>query len=232
MKMAQTKLPYLVGIYITALLLRPILASKILSISGIIVPAGLLVFPLSFICNDIFTEVYGYERSRSIVWAGLFCQILACLIITLAVLLPGAPFWNNQESFSLILGQNARMTCASMLGCFLGEITNSYVISRMKYYQRGAKGFPLMGRFVASTIAGELVDSVLYISLAFTGIYALNHVLVMILSTWILKSLYEVILLPVSTKVCDSIKRTEAFDVIDNPITTDYGIFSEFRKVA
>lgn len=214
--------PYVVSLYITALILRPILTSKILSIGGIVFPGALLIFPLSFVCNDIFTEVYGYEKSRSIVWAGLFCQVLASIIITLVLVLPSAPFWLNQSSFEQILGQSVRVTAASLVGYFLGELTNSLILSKMKYRQGGTVGWAQTRRFVFSTIIGELVDSVVFLSLAFVGTYALGHVGTMIITTWVLKVIYEVLMLPLSTRISEKIKVLEGINVIDLPESTDY----------
>ena len=219
-----TLFPFIVSVYVTALILRPILAFKIIMIGGVTFPGALFIFPLSFVCNDIFSEVYGYEKSRSVVWAGLLCQILASLVIVLVTIAPSPDFWTHQDAFQLVLGQSFRITAASMLGCFLGEITNSVIISKMKFTQNGALGSAQSKRFVISTIFGELVDSLIFITLAFAGTYSIEKIVTLIFTTWGLKTLYEIIFLPFSTRIAQIIKKTEQVDVIDDPNDTDYSL--------
>lgn len=217
--------PYLVSVYITALVLRPVLISKILVVGGVIFPGALLVFPLSFICNDIFSEVYGFERSRNIVWAGLFCQVLASVAIVTVGFLPAPSIWNHQSAFDQILGQSPRIAAASLVAYFLGELTNSVVLSKLKYSQKGKGGFRQGYRFVVSTIAGEFVDSSIFISFAFVGMYEPKQIAAMIVSTWVLKSSYEFVLLPMSLRITQRVKRLENIDVIDDPKNTNYSFF-------
>jgi uncharacterized integral membrane protein (TIGR00697 family) len=219
-----TLFPYIVSVYVTALILRPILAFKIISIGGLTFPGALFIFPLSFVCNDIFSEVYGYEKSRSVVWAGLICQVLASLVIVLVTIAPSPDFWTHQDAFQLVLGQSFRITTASMLGCFLGEITNSMIISKMKFAQKGALGKAQSTRFVVSTIFGEFVDSLIFITFAFAGTYSIEKILTLVATTWVLKTLYEIIFLPLTTRVAQIIKKTEHIDVIDDPNDTNYSL--------
>lgn len=221
---AQSVYHMVVGLYVTALILRPILATKILMIGGLVFPGALFIFPLSFVCNDIISEVFGFEKSRAIVWVGLICQAIALFVIVLVGLLPSADFWNHQDSYEIILGQSPRIVFASLVGYYFGELVNSFVLSKMKYAQGGVSGRKQAYRFTLSTVAGELVDSLLFFAIAFIGIFSINKILLMILTTWVLKSLYEIAFLPLSTRIAQVIKEVEQTDVIDSPLTTDYRI--------
>lgn len=209
MKNNQFIFPTLISIYTTALILRGFLATKIVSVAGIVFPAGLVAFPLSFICNDIFSEVYGYKKTKGIIIAGLLAQLLSFALINIAILLPGAEFWHNEVAFNTILSQSLRITFASLIGYYFGELTNSFVLSRLKIKQNSKKGLPQAKRFVVSTIWGELVDSLLFVTLAFYGTYQFENVVKLILTTWILKTSYEIIFLPISIPIANYIKTLE-----------------------
>lgn len=211
-----------VSIYLTALTLRPILASKILSLGGINIPGAILVFPLSFVCNDIFSEIYGFKKSRAIVTAGLIMQLLSIFTISLVGILPAADFWDKQLAYDSILGQSPQIAAASLIGYYFGELTNSYIISRMKYVDNGKSGKKLVSRFVISTLIGEIVDSILFFSLGFAFTYKPAKILEMIINSWILKTSYEILLLPLSTKITLKIKQLEDTDIIDSPNHTNY----------
>lgn len=187
-----------------------------------IFPGALLIFPLTFVCNDIISEVFGFEKSRTIVWVGLVCQALALLTIVLVGILPSAEFWKHQNSYDIILGQSPRIVLGSFVGYYFGELTNSLIISKMKYSHNGRAGKKLAYRFVVSTIGGELFDSILFFTIAFMGIYSIGKICTMIITTWILKTLYEVILLPVSTRLAEKIKKIDQIDIIDTPLSTNY----------
>jgi uncharacterized PurR-regulated membrane protein YhhQ (DUF165 family) len=142
----------------------------------------------------------------------------------LAVTLPGASFWQEQLAFEKVLGQNLRFALASLLACYLGEIANSIVLSKLKYNQKGINNKQMRRRFVLSTIVGELVDSLIYILVGFTGILNLTIIFNLIVSTWILKCAYEIILLPLSVAICLHIKKYEGLDIIDEPANTSYSL--------
>ncbi len=200
---------YLASIYMSALILRPILASKILDLGGVIIPGAIVVFPLSFVCNDILSEVYGFKRTRHIICAGLICQILAILAIYLVSILPSASFWSLQGSYDSILGQSIRITFASLVGYFFGELSNSIIISNMKLVHNKNSKSLLAWRFLKSTLVGELVDSVLFMSIAFAFVYPLQKVITLIFTSWVLKTLYEVVLLPLSTLLAFKVQNKD-----------------------
>ena len=216
------------GIFCTALVMVPVLGSKFIAVGSFALNGSTLAFPITFIFNDILTEVYGYQRSRRIIWTGMGCQIFATLMIALIGVWPGADFWTNQPAFQTILGLAPRITFASLLAYFFSEFTNSVVLSKMKFWQEGKKGVKQAWRFVASTIAGELVDSIVFMSVAFIGVLATKDIVTTIFTIWIAKVLYEVIALPFSMRFANYVKKVEGVDKIDYPDHTNYNPFAVF----
>jgi len=216
------------GIFCTALVLVPVLGSKFIAVGSFALNGSTLVFPINFIFNDILTEVYGYKRSRRIIWTGMGCQIFATLAIVLIGLWPAANFWTNQSAFQTILGLAPRITVASLTAYFFSEFSNSVVLSKMKYWQKGKRGLAQAWRFIASTIVGEFFDSVVFMSIGFVGVLAGKDILITVLTIWIAKVLYEVIALPFSMRFTNYVKRIEGVDKIDYPDRTNYNPFSVF----
>ena len=218
------------GVFTAALVLVPSTASKFIAIGSHNVPGGTLIFPLTFIINDILTEVYGYERSRRIIWTGMACQALAALVYWIVDIWPPAPIWHEQQAYHTILASAPRITLASLSAYFCGEFTNSVIVSKMKYGQRGAHGFAQAWRFVASTIVGELVDSVIFMSVGFLGVFASIEVVKTIVMLWIAKVVYEIVALPFSIPFANWVKRVEGIDQIDDPQHTRYNPFAAFFR--
>jgi uncharacterized integral membrane protein (TIGR00697 family) len=200
------------GIFVATLLISNTIAVKIISVGSFAVPAGILCFPLSYIFGDILTEVYGYERSRSVIWTGFFSLGLMSLFYLLAEFLRPAPFWNNQNAFELILGQAPRIAIASLIGYWVGEFTNSYVLSRMKIWTNGKF---LWTRTVGSTVAGQAVDTIMFNIVAFVGLFSTSNLIDIIITGYILKVLYEVIATPLTYKIVGFLKRVENEDKFD-----------------
>ena len=213
------------GIFAAALVLVPSTASKFIAIGPFNLPGGTLVFPITFILNDILTEVYGYGRSRRIIWTGMACQVLAAVTYWAVEALPAAPFWHNQQAYHTILSAAPRITLASLMAYFCGEFTNSVVLSKMKYGQKGAKGAAQAWRFIASTIVGELVDSVIFMSIGFFGVLSLADLVRTIVTLWLAKVVYEIIALPFSMPFANWVKKVEGVDQIDDPQHTRYNPF-------
>jgi uncharacterized integral membrane protein (TIGR00697 family) len=218
-------LPAITGLFVTVLVLIPSTASKFIAIGPFNVVGGTLFFPISYLFNDILTEVYGYEKSRRIIWIGFAMQLFAAAMYALIQWWPAPAFWHNQAAYDVILGQAPRVVVASLSAYFCGEFVNSYIISRLKYAQKGKTGSRLALRFVASTFFGEFVDSVIFITLAFYGTIETAELIRIILTIWIFKSLYEVVTLPISMPLVAWIKKYEGVDKIDRPETTDYTPF-------
>lgn len=208
-------------LFTTCLLTANIVAVKIISLFGLFVPAGIIIFPLSYILGDILTEVYGYENTKTIIWLGFLANLLMVIAILIAQNLPSAPFWNNQSSFDTILGYTPRLLLASFTAFLVGSFANSFVMSKMKIL---TKGRMLWTRTIGSTIIGEGLDSLIFISIAFIGAFAFTNLLVLILTQWIIKSLYEIIATPLTYAIVGFLKKKENLDSYDykanyNPFT-------------
>ncbi len=184
--------------------------------------AGVLFFPISYIFGDVLTEVYGYARARRVIWAGFAALIFASLMAAIVVALPPAPGWENQKVYEIAYGNTWRIAGASMLAYFCGEFVNSFVLAKMKVASEGAY---MRTRFVASTVAGEAVDSALFYPLAFfnSGIMPNELVLTLVVSQFVTKTLVEIAFLPVTTRVVDALKRAENEDYFDRG--TDFSPF-------
>lgn len=213
------------GVFVAALVIATVISSKIVMLGPLALPGGTIVFPVTFIINDILTEVYGYARSRRVVWTALACQALAGLLFLIVDYMPPAPFWKGQEAFHAILGFVPRVALAGLLAFFSGELTNSFVISKMKYFEKGERGLKQGWRFVASTIAGEAVDSLVFMTVAFTGQIPPTDLLQTIMTLYFVKVAYEVIALPVSVPFSNWLKKKESIDHIDYPNRTNYNPF-------
>jgi len=219
-------LPVLTGFFVAVLLLTPPLDSKFVALGPIEFPGATLLFPVAFILNDVLTEVYGYGRSRRVIWTGMACQLLAALCFWLVGVMPAAPFWHNQEAYSTILGIVPRIALGSLIAYFCGEFANSFVLSRMKFAQEGRTGLAQGWRFVASTLVGEAVDSIAFMGVAFLGVLPKNALIRTLLTIYFLKVAIEVVALPGSTRLANWLKRVEAFDQLDDPAVTRYSPFT------
>ena len=171
----QRWLPAIASIFVTSLVISNIIAVKLFSAGPFILPAGIIVFPISYIFGDILTEVYGYARARSVIWIGFGCNLFAVIIISLSILLVPASIWKagnlqttaaSQEAFSAILGFAPRLLAASFVAYLVGEFLNSFVMAKMKI---ATKGKYLWTRTIGSTLVGQLADSIIFIALAFGG---------------------------------------------------------------
>jgi uncharacterized integral membrane protein (TIGR00697 family) len=176
--------------------------------------AGVLFFPVSYIFGDILTEVYGYARARRVIWTGFAALIFASVMAAVVVALPPAPGWPNQKVYETAFGNTWRIAGASMIAYFCGEFVNSYVLARMKVASDGAY---MRTRFVASTVAGEAVDSAIFYPLAFwnSGIMPNELVLTLVISQFVTKTLVEVAFLPLTTRIVTALKKAEGEDHFD-----------------
>ncbi len=200
------------GVFITCLLVANIIAVKLISVGGLVLPAAIIVFPVSYIFGDILTEVYGYRWARRVIWLGFFCNLLAVLAIWLGGLLPAAPFWGDQQAYSSILGYAPRLLVASFAAYVVGEFANSFVLAKMKVRTRGRW---LWTRTIGSTIVGQGLDSVVFIIIAFAGTQAWGILGMMILTHWLVKTGYEAVATPFTYAVVGYLKRKENIDTYD-----------------
>lgn len=187
-----------------------------LSITG-----GLLVFPVSYVINDCVCEVWGYGRARLLIWLGFAMNFLFVAFGALADALPGAPYWDNDLGFHAVFGLAPRVAAASFVAFLAGSFVNAYVMSRMKL---SSKGRNFSARAVLSTVYGEAVDSVIFFPLALGGVVPARELPVLIVSQVVLKTLYEVIVLPLTIRVVRLTKRREGEDAYDEGIS--YNIFN------
>jgi uncharacterized integral membrane protein (TIGR00697 family) len=222
----QVSLPFMIAgiLFTTCLLISNILAVKIIAIGPWAAPAGILVFPLAYIINDIIAEVWGYRKARLIIWSGFAMNLLAILLFMLAVHLPAAPFWKNQGAFSSVLGSTPRIVAASLSAYLVGSFLNAYVLSRMKIISKG-RNFGC--RAIVSTLAGESADSFLFIAIAFGGIYSFYNLLWMVMTQALLKTVYEIIVLPLTARIVKQVKRSVAEDVFDDNVSYNPFRFSD-----
>lgn len=193
-----------------------LLETKVIQVCGITVTAGLLVFPISYIINDCISEVWGFRKARLIIWSGFAMNFFVVMLGLLAVALPAAPFWEGEAHFNFVFGMAPRIVIASLSAFLVGSFLNAYVMSRMKLASNGRN---FSARAVWSTVVGETGDSLIFFPVAFGGIIAWNELLLMMCIQIVLKSMYEVVILPVTIRVVNAIKRIDGSDVYDEGIS-------------
>jgi uncharacterized integral membrane protein (TIGR00697 family) len=198
--------------FITCLLTANILIVKQISIGGLVLPAAIIIFPLNYIFGDVLTEVYGYKQARFIIWIGFACNLLTVLAFWIGGLLPPAPIFDAQSSYDRILGSTPRFLLASFFAYLVGEFANSYILARMKVATRGRW---LWSRTIGSTIVGQGLDTLIVLTIAFAGSIPLSVLGVMMLSHWLLKTMYEVIATPFTYMLVNYLKRKENCDIYD-----------------
>ena len=188
-------------------------AEKVVTILGFSFGAGILFFPISYFFNDILTEVYGYARSRKVVWAGFAGLGFASFMAWVVIKLPPAQGWVYQEAYETVFGQTWRIVLASMLAFFSGEFVNSYVLAKMKLFTRGKF---LWTRTIGSTIAGEMIDSIIFYPIAFYGFWPNDLLITVMITNYVLKVSWEIIATPVTYKVVNFLKKKEHEDFYDH----------------
>lgn len=218
-------LPVISGLFVACLLISNVMNAKFIHIGFLTITGGTIVFPFSFIFGDILTEVYGYAQSRKIVWTGFATLVLASVIFYVVQILPVADFWQNQAAYDSIFGAIPRIVCASMAAYFCGEFCNSIVLSKMKFFTNGRRGISQAWRFIASTIVGEAVDSVVFFFGAFLGVLAFRDIVTAALSAYFVKVVIEIVMTPISSPLSNWIKGVEGVDQIDRPGETSYNPF-------
>lgn len=211
-------LPYmLMGVlFCVCLIAANLLETKQVTFGPLEMTAGLIVFPVSYIINDCMVEVWGYRRARFIIWLGFMMNFLFVLFGMIADLLPASPYWTGEEGFHAIFGLAPRIAGASFLAFLVGSFLNAYVMSRMKLWSNG-RNFSL--RAIASTIVGESADSLVFFPLALGGVVPWEILPAMMISQVILKTVYEIIALPITIRVVKFVKRIEGQDTYDKGIS-------------
>ncbi len=202
----------IVALFITSLITANIISVKLITVFGMILPAGIIVFPISYIIGDVLTEVYGYAQTRKVIWVGFFCNLILVLALWIGQVLPPAPFWEGQVAYERILGYAPRLLGASFLAYLVGEFLNAYVLAKMKI---ATKGRWLWTRTIGSTLVGQGLDSLVFITLAFVGTIPLKTLALAIVTQWIAKSAYEAAATPLTYISINFLKRREGLDVYD-----------------
>jgi uncharacterized integral membrane protein (TIGR00697 family) len=199
-------------IFITCLITANITAVKLVNVFGLVLPAGIVIFPISYIFGDILTEVYGYRQARRVIWLGFLCNLLAVVAIWIGQVLPPASFWNAQAAYERILGYAPRLLLASFLAYLVGEFANSFVMAKMKIATRGRW---LWTRTIGSTLVGEGLDSLVFMTIAFVGEIPMTVLALAIVTQWLVKSAYEAVATPLTYVTVRFLKRKEGMDVYD-----------------
>jgi len=198
--------------FCVCLILANLLATKQIQFGPLNLTTGVLVFPISYVVNDCITEVWGYRRAKLIIWTGFLMNFIFVLLAWIADLIPGAPYWTNQEGFHALFGLAPRVALASFAAFIVGSLLNAYVMSRMKVRDKG-KRFSL--RAIASTVAGEVSDSIIFFPIALGGIVPKENLLLMMVSQVVIKTLYEIAMLPITIRFVNWLKHSEGVDVYD-----------------
>jgi queuosine precursor transporter len=209
------------AVFVTTLIISNIIAVKIVQIGPLALPAAVILFPIAYIFGDILTEVYGYSRARQVIWIGFFCNLLAVAAIWIAGLLPAAPFWTAnlyetptqaQTAYQAILGFTPRLLLASFLAYLVGEFLNAFVLARLKVKTHGRY---LWLRTISSTLVGQAADSLVFITVAFWGIFPPGALGTAIVSQWLFKVLFEIVATPFTYWIVNALKRAEQEDYYD-----------------
>ena len=208
--------------FVSVLLISNVASTKIVDFGWFTFDGGTLLFPLSYIFGDILTEVYGYRNSRQVIWLGFFSALMMSVIFIVVGKLPSAPGWNNQAAYDVILGLTPRIVFASLIAYACGEFSNSFILAKMKIWTHGKW---LWTRTIGSTIIGEFVDSMLFISIAFFGILPIPLLVTLIISNYIFKTGVEVLFTPITYKIIGFLKKNEQEDYYD--INTNFNPLSE-----
>ena len=203
-------------VFNVCLIAANLLETKVIQLGSLTVTAGLLVFPISYIINNCIAEVWGFRKARLIIWSGFVMNFFVVTLGLIAVSLPAAPFWEGEEHFNFVFGMAPRIVAASLMAFLVGSFLNAYVMSRMKIASRGRN---FSARAIWSTVVGETADSLIFFPVAFGGVIAWRELAVMMGLQILLKSAYEVVILPVTIRVVKAVKRIDGSDVYDEGIS-------------
>ena len=211
-------------LFTVCLITANLLGTKQIALGPVNVTGGLLIFPVSYIINDCVCEVWGYRKARLLIWTGFLMNFFFVSVCALCDAIPGAPYWDNEEGFHAVFGLAPRIALASFAAFIAGSFINAYVMSRMKIASEG-RNFSF--RAIASTIFGESADSLIFFPLAFIGVIPLAELPILMLWQVVLKTAYEIVVLPLTIRVVQWVKAHEGEDVYDNGIS--YGILKIFN---
>lgn len=203
-------------VFCVCLVAANLLETKVVQLGPIAVTAGLIVFPVSYIINDCIAEVWGFRKARLIIWMGFLMNFFVVALGQIAIAIPAATFWEGEEAFDFVFGMAPRIAAASLTAFLVGSFINAYVMSRMKVASQGRH---FSARAILSTVAGESADSLIFFPLVFGGLMPVNELMKMMVVQVVLKTAYEIVILPVTIRVVNYIKRVDESDVYDEHIS-------------
>lgn len=203
-------------LFVSSLLLSNVITGKLILIAGMVLPGAVILFPLTYILGDVLTEVYGFQKARMVIWVGFLCNILMVGVFVLVMTIPSPDFFASESAFASVLGMTPRIVFASLLAYLAGEFCNSVLLSRLKIMTGGRL---LWLRTIGSSLAGEGLDTVIFISLAFWGTMPAPVLGQMMLFQYLFKIAYETAVTPLTYWVVGYLKRREGFDNYDHGIS-------------
>jgi hypothetical protein len=188
------------------------MAAKLIVVGGVVLTAGIVIFPVSYVVGDVLTEVWGYAAARRVIWLGFACNALMVAALWLGGELPAAPFWKGQDAYETIFGQTPRLVLASFLAYLVGEFANAFVLARLKI---ATEGRWLWLRTIGSTVVGQGLDSAVFVTLGFAGIVSAAALAHIVAAQWIVKVLYEAAATPLTYAAVAWLKSREGVDAYD-----------------
>ena len=212
-------------VFVVVLLISNIIASKFFAIGPFRVSSAQLLFPITYIFGDVFTEVYGYAASRRAIWYGFFASFVMVAFSTIAVAIPPAPEYTNQAAFATVFKPVGRIVLASLIAYWCGEFANSFTLAKLKLV---TKGKYLWTRTIGSTVVGQAVDTTIVMFIAFYWTQTIEVILKLILSGYIIKVVYETAMTPITYAIVNALKRKEGVDYFD--YDTDFSPFATTKR--
>ena len=205
------------ALFVTCLVTANTIATKLIAVGGVVLTAGIVIFPLSYVLGDVLTEVWGYTAARRVIWLGFACNALMVAAIWVGAEIPAAPFWKGQSAYEEILGQTPRILLASFVAYLAGEFSNSFVLAKMKILTQGRW---LWTRTVGSTLVGQAFDTVIFVTLAFAGTVPAGALAALVIAQWAVKVAYEAAATPLTYAAVAYLKTSEQVDTYDD--ATDF----------
>jgi queuosine precursor transporter len=204
---------FIAVLFVTCLLVSNITAVKLIDVWGYVIPGAIVIFPISYIIGDVLTEVYGFAKARTVIWIGFGANLFAVGTFMLVGALPAAGFWEHGDAYATILGATPRILAASFAAYLIGEFTNSYILARLKVAMAGRH---LWVRTLGSSIIAQTLDSGVFITIAFFGVFPTEVLVTLILTQIVFKLGYEVLATPITYAVVGWLKKSEGVDHFDN----------------
>lgn len=200
------------ALFVTCLLAANTMATKLIMVGGVVLTAGIVIFPVSYVVGDVLTEVWGYGATRRVIWLGFGCNALMVAALWLGGQLPAAPFWKGQDAYETIFGHTPRVLLASFVAYLIGEFANAFVLAKLKLATHGRW---LWLRTIGSTVVGQGLDSAVFVTLAFAGVVPAGALAPIVAAQWLFKVLYEAAATPLTYAAVAWLKASEGVDAYD-----------------